>query len=58
MRGFSHPRNLHRPYLTTVLWAVFDRDERRDVRDDGCNTCLVDDEANEARLKHLGYMSE
>ena len=55
MSGYSHPRNLHHPYLTTVPWAVFEK-EHREISDDGCNSVLINEEANRARLKHLGYM--
>ena len=54
MRRYAHPMNLHHPKLTTVPWAEFE-DQRRQIKDDGCNNILVDEQIIETRLRQLGY---
>jgi len=54
MGRYAHPVNLHHPELTTVPWAEFEG-QRRQIKDDGCNSILVDEQIIETRLRQLGY---
>lgn len=55
MRGYAHPSGLRHPKLIRVPWAVFEGENRREIREEDVGEHEVDEEEIDERLRDLGY---